>query len=155
MDEQHVHMMTSSNGNIFRVTALLCGEFTGPDEFPTQRPVTRSFDVFFDLRLNKRLNKQSWVWWFETLSRPFWRHRNEKCSVSRLNYFFQFLVDYVCRKGNAVHFRCLCESVMKLWLCHDLEPRFALLTLWGERMVTDGFPSQKVSYTEPLCVCWC
>ena len=68
--------MTSSNGNIFRVTGPLCGEFTGPGEFPTQRPVTRSFDVFFDLRLNKRLNKQSWGWWFETLSRPFWRHRN-------------------------------------------------------------------------------
>ena len=30
-----------------------------PGEFPTQRPVTRSFDVFFDLRLNKRLSKQS------------------------------------------------------------------------------------------------
>ena len=69
-------MMTSSNGNIFRVTGPLCGEFTGPGEFPTQRPVTRSFDVFFDLRLNKRLNKQSRGWWFETLSRPFWRHRN-------------------------------------------------------------------------------
>ena len=27
-------------------------------EFPAQRPVTRSFDVFFDLRLNKRLSKQ-------------------------------------------------------------------------------------------------
>ena len=27
-------------------------------EFPTQRPVTRSFDVFFDLRLNKQLSKQ-------------------------------------------------------------------------------------------------
>ena len=53
-------MMTSSNGNIFRVTGHLCGEFTG--EFPTQRPVTRSFDVFFDLRLNKRLNKQWWGW---------------------------------------------------------------------------------------------
>ena len=50
-------MMTSSNGNIFRVTSPLCGEFTGPGEFPTQRPVTRSFDVFFDLRVNKRLNK--------------------------------------------------------------------------------------------------
>ena len=25
-------------------------------EFPSQRPVTRSFDVFFDLRLNKRLS---------------------------------------------------------------------------------------------------
>ena len=28
-------------------------------KFPSQRPVTRSFDVFFDLRLNKRLRKQS------------------------------------------------------------------------------------------------
>ena len=54
----YMFMMTSSNGNIFRVTGLLCGEFTGPGEFPTQRPVTRSFDVFFDLRLNKRLSKQ-------------------------------------------------------------------------------------------------
>ena len=50
-------MMTSSNGNIFRVTGHLCGEFTG-GEFPAQRPVTRSFDVFFDLRPNKRLSKQ-------------------------------------------------------------------------------------------------
>ena len=31
-------------------------------EFPTQRPVTRSFDVFFDLRLNKRLSKQPRGW---------------------------------------------------------------------------------------------
>ena len=37
----------------------------------------RSFDVFIDLRLNKRLSKQSWGWWFETLSRPLWRHSNE------------------------------------------------------------------------------
>ena len=51
------NMMTSSNGNIFRVTGPLCGEFTGPGEFPTQRPVTQSFDFFFDLRLNERLSK--------------------------------------------------------------------------------------------------
>ena len=56
-------MMTSSNGNIFRVTGPLCGEFTGPGEFPTQRPVTRSFDVFFDRRLNKRSSKQPRGWW--------------------------------------------------------------------------------------------
>ena len=59
-------MMTSSNGNIFRVTGHLCGEFTGPGEFPAQRPVTQSFDVFFHLRLNKRLSKQPRGWWFET-----------------------------------------------------------------------------------------
>ena len=75
-------MLKSSNGNIFRVTGPLCGEFTGPVEFPTQRPVTRSFDVFFDLRLNKPLSKQSWGWWFETLSRSLWRHRNVKLPVS-------------------------------------------------------------------------
>ena len=60
----------------FRVTGPLCGEFTGPGEFPTQRPVTRSFDVFFDLRLNKRLNKQRWGWWFETPSWPLLRQCN-------------------------------------------------------------------------------
>ena len=70
-------MMTSSNGNIFRVTGPLCGEFTGPGEFPAQRPVTQSFDVFFDLRLNKRLSEQSWGWWFETQSGSLWRHCND------------------------------------------------------------------------------
>ena len=35
-------------------------------EFPPQRPVTRSFDIFFDVGLNKRLGKPSKRWWFET-----------------------------------------------------------------------------------------
>ena len=69
-------MMTPSNGSIFRVTSPLCGEFTGPGDFPTQRPVTRSFDVFFDLRLNKGLSKQPWGWWFETPSWSLWRQCN-------------------------------------------------------------------------------
>ena len=69
-------MMTSSNGKVFCVTGPLCGEFTGPGEFPSQRPVTRSFDVFFDLRLNKRLSKQPWDWGFDTPVWSLWRHRN-------------------------------------------------------------------------------
>ena len=69
-------MMTSSNGNIFRVTGHFRGNSPVPGEFPTQRPATRSFDVFFDLHLIKRLSKHSWGWWFETLSPPLWRHRN-------------------------------------------------------------------------------
>ena len=55
--------------------AICAGNSPVPGEFPTQRPVTRSFGVFFDLRLNKRSSKQSWGWWFETLSHPLWRHR--------------------------------------------------------------------------------
>ena len=56
--------------------AICAGNSPVAGEFPAQRPVTRSFDVFFDPRLNKRLSKQSWGWWFEALSRPLWRHRN-------------------------------------------------------------------------------
>ena len=54
--------------------AICAGNSPVPGEFPAQRPVTRSFDIFFDLPLNKRLSKQSWGWWFETLSRSLWRH---------------------------------------------------------------------------------
>ena len=37
--------MTSSNGNIFRVTGHCAGNSPVSGEFPAQRPVTRSFDV--------------------------------------------------------------------------------------------------------------
>ena len=57
--------------------ALWAGNSPVTGKFPSQRPVTRSFDGFFDLRLNKRLSKQSRRWWFETSSCPLWRHCNE------------------------------------------------------------------------------
>ena len=56
--------------------ALSAGNSAVIGEFPAQRPVTRSFDVFFDLRLNKRLSKHSWGSWFETPSRSSWHHCN-------------------------------------------------------------------------------
>ena len=43
-------------------------------EFPSQKPVTRSFPVFFDQRLNKRLSKYSRRRLFATSSRSLWRH---------------------------------------------------------------------------------
>ena len=51
-------------------------------EFPTQRPVTRSFDVFFDLRLNKGLSKQMWGWWFDTPSGSLGRHCKGKVLIA-------------------------------------------------------------------------
>ena len=51
--------MTSSNGNIFRVTGHLCGEFTG------HRWVL--------------CKKGQWRQWFETPSNPLWHHCNEIC----------------------------------------------------------------------------
>ena len=60
----------------FALLAICAGNSPVPVEFPAQRPVTRSFDIFFDLCLNKRLSKQWWGWLFETPSRPLWRHNN-------------------------------------------------------------------------------
>ena len=56
--------------------ATCAGNSPVTGEFPAQRPVTRSFDVFFGLRLNKRLSKQWRGWWFETPSSPLWRRCN-------------------------------------------------------------------------------
>ena len=71
-----VFMMTSSNGNISMLLALCAGNSQVPIEFPSQRPVTESFDVFFDLHLNKRLSKQSRRRWFEMPLHSLWCHCN-------------------------------------------------------------------------------
>ena len=44
----------------FSALLVICaGNSPAPGEFPAQKPVARSFDVFFDLFLSKRLRKQS------------------------------------------------------------------------------------------------
>ena len=46
----------------FSVLLAICeGNPSVSGEFPAQRQVTRSFDVFFDLRMNERLIKHSWA----------------------------------------------------------------------------------------------
>ena len=122
-------MMTSSNGNIFRVNGPLCGKFTGPGEFPTQRPVTRSFDVFFDLRLNKRLSKQPWGWWFQTPSWSLWRH----CNV-RWRY-------------NAMASQITSVPIVCSTVCSDADQRehqssASLAFVKGNPPVTSGYPSK-------------
>ena len=83
----------------FSALLVICaGNSPVPGEFHEQKPVTQSFDVFFDLHLNTWSNKQSWGWWFETLSHPLWRH----CHVNRQNeyklvddIFYSFLMKIV------------------------------------------------------------
>ena len=54
------HQMETFSG----LLDLRTGNSPVTGEFPQQRQVTRSFDVFFHLRLNKRLSKQARRWWF-------------------------------------------------------------------------------------------
>ena len=116
---------------IFSALLTICaGNSPVTGEFPTQRPVTRSFDVFFDLRPNKRLSKQSWGWWFETC--PLWRHRNEArvcglikrsiiCDVCKIFWVMHFM--------NAIH-----QLVNRRFLRYTLSYKRCrqLLALWFE-----------------------
>ena len=71
MLEIHDDVMT------FSVLLALCeGNPPVTGGFPSQSPVTWSFDVFFDLCLNKQLINQSRCRWFETPSCSLWRHCN-------------------------------------------------------------------------------
>ena len=83
---------------------LCAGNSPVTDEFPSQRPVTRTFDVFFDLHLSKRLSKQSKRWWFKRRSRLLWRHCND----------FQIMVIFnFCFLSSAERFRCKqCYNVL-------------------------------------------
>ena len=48
----------------FSVLLAICARNSPvSSEFPTHRPVTRSFDVFFELQMNKRLSIQWWGWY--------------------------------------------------------------------------------------------
>ena len=101
-----LNMMTSSNGNISALLAICAGNSPVPGEIPAQRPVTRSFDVFFDLRLNKPLIKQSWCWWFDTLSRPLWRHCNVNPCIGEA--ILTIVVEYIIwahQNGASIHWK--------------------------------------------------
>ena len=76
-DECHWTWWRHQMDTFSALLAICAGTSSVTDELPAQRPATRSFDVFFDMHLNKRLSKQWWGWWFETPSRPLWRHHNE------------------------------------------------------------------------------
>ena len=82
--------------------AISAGNSPVTCEFPTQRPVTRSFDVFFVLCLNKRLSKQSWGWWFETPSRSLWRHCNAGLAARSARIDINKFVSF--RFWNQLHF---------------------------------------------------
>ena len=77
-EEITVNMMTSSNGNIFRVTGHLRGEFTGHRWIPRTKASDAKLWCFLLSALNKHLSKQWRGGWFKTPSRPLWRHYNDR-----------------------------------------------------------------------------
>ena len=103
--------------------AICAGNSSVTGEFPAQRPVTQSFDVFFDLQLNKRLNKQWWGWWFEPPSLSLWRHCNEQCHVI---VPLKFHSEFWTHTAQIRHF-----TVLKKLSSYDILESWHLKSSWG------------------------
>ena len=155
--------MTSSNGNIFRVT-ICAGNLPVTDEFPSQKPVTQSFGVFFDLRSNKRLSKQSWGWWFETTSLSLWCHYNGYhiralpallvfCAVNKL---FRWIRRTGLSNASPA-FRTHLHGERSRWIgkikmmTSSNGNFFVLLDLWGESTAHRWISHTKASNAELWC----
>ena len=77
-DAENVTWWRHQMGTFSALLAFCAGNSPVTAELPTQRPVTRSFDVFFHMRLNRQLSKQWRRWWFDTPPRSLWRQCNKK-----------------------------------------------------------------------------
>ena len=132
--------------------AICWGNSPVPGEFPAQRPVRRSFDVFFNLRLNKQLSKQSWGWWFEMLSHPLWRHCNaQTLSVTHEHERGQRRYWTLCHLGIALSWMPQnftnekTTLVQEMALCHQATSHF-LSQGWCRFMSPYGITGQQLEY---------
>ena len=159
-------MMTSSDGNIFRVTGHLCGEFTGHRWIPR----TKASDAAL-LRFLWSASEQSWGWWFETLSRPLWRHRNDEnidlkmspvewrpfcwgleMSRSKLHYNDAIMSKMASQiTGAWIVCFALCSGAEQIK--HESSESLAFVRV--KPPVTGGFSSQRASNAENVSIWWC
>ena len=155
--------VTSLNGNIFRVTGHLCGEFTGPRWIPhTKASDTELWFFSFDLRLNKRLSKQSWGCWLETLSRPLWRHRNDSCQPRQALKIIYASCGQVCairvRGGSPAHVNtcsvgitgmpvCNCKCKQHMFWKHSFVITFCIF-LWWRIIVVGSKGTRTYTFAE-------
>ena len=120
--------MTSSNGNIFRVTGPVCGEFTG------HRWISRTKASDAELWYFLWSAPQSWGWWFKTPTCSLWRH----CSVMFCLYSMDVASDVrilssqlVGRGTASQHEAMIC--IMEWYSCYHENVRiisYDRLTVW-------------------------
>ena len=134
--------------------AICAGNSPVLGEFPTQRPVTRIFDVFFDLRLNKQLSKQSWGWWFETLSRRLWRQYNGgiRYSVEERGGYGNVYANWFTGFPLLVDFRTMMELMVMLKAMEG--PALHITTKYSDRGENDRDMPISIAITTFSIAIW-
>ena len=122
--------------------ALCAGTLPVTVELPTQRPVTRSFDVFVELCVNKQLSKQSCGWCFQTPVSSLWRHCNE-CSATYWLLYKASLPETNVKKRASIltgvgtetdHLPNWRESFSQ-WLTLEWNPTLGITSWWHGRVI--------------------
>ena len=129
----------------FSASLALCAwNSPATGEFPAQRPMTRSIDVFFDGRLNERLSKQSWGWWSEMPSRSLLRHCNENAIYDVSIYMFCYSLLYTLFSEVVMGAPAQCP-VCFLWY---LNPGIGVLPTGNTEQPSSGIYRRRTSDEE-------
>ena len=104
-------IMTSWNGNIFRVTGPLCGEFTGHRWIPLTKATDAEHWCFLWSAPQQTLNNELRRWWFETQSRPLWRHSYALCILNGIYCHYIDVIWMSWRLRSRVIILCVQELV--------------------------------------------
>ena len=122
-------------------------------KFPSQRPVTRSFDVFVDLCLYKLWNKQSKRRWFETQPRSLWRHCNAKkprnTSSSRASYWIPYLLGRILKKPNRDITQNMSSKLKLSFHCRLILLKLILKSNW-QHVINDNYVRKHIPRHWPL-----
>ena len=127
--------------------ALCVGRSPVTGRFPLQRPVTRGLDIFFDLCQNKLSNKQPRRWWFETPSRPLWRHCDEAL-VYVCKSIYIYMCVHMCDDILFCIHPCTCHDAyapkvayfVSKWCRHDVDLISSLLAIWEGKYTLHKMP---------------
>ena len=129
-------------------------------EFPAQRLVTWSLDVFFDLPTNKQLSKQSWGWWFEMPSCSLWRQCNDEITLVMSNriYRCQLFLEKWCTCIREINPHKLQIFTFNEMLCNILAQGYNKIRLYASKMFWNSsfYTAVKLTprlyFTETICM---
>ena len=154
-------MMTSSNGNIFRVNGFCAGYSPVIGEFPAQSQ-WRGALIFFYLRLNRQLSKQWRRWWFETLLRSLWHQSwvyvNQSCPTQCYSYFAEYLAYVTINVMFQYSFFRLCHNnVPVIYANHYIVPQDKCVAskICYTRIYQDQPSSCFCNILTVTCICNC